>query len=511
MKNRIILALVFLASAMVLTSCFDDDTTLATRPLSEISVVEGTIKTVYNLDINDTLTITPELTQSVKPLPIECSWEIGGEIFSVGQQLVYPAGTLGTFQCRLIAENEDGKTFFPFVINVNTSFEEGLAIVSSDRGGVSHLAFMLCHPDSVTSRFYDFDCFSKVNPEYKFASNVTDMTQSSQNLIIACQGSEKEDDKATIYYLNDKTFDLENMLQADPELIDAFKPLRIAMPKVSRSGGAYPIICNGGKVLDAASEQGAIALPEKLRYTYSPCFVNASTRNNASEWSLLFWDKELNGLAQIYKGYGPFYCSSGVYQLGPTDPRYAANNYFNDMEFKAMTRVRQTAKTLASGREELLVFVVSKATGMTAMVRLAAIFHTIDEEQKYTLQDNGGFVNCGMGNLCPFDENTPMLANNTYNTLFYANGNKVVSVNYRNMFVLSSLSTKYFVEIGSPEAVITDFEISADHQTTYVSFYEPSQSGKNGSVWTFNTQTGEIMDKYENICYQPVRMLYKEK
>lgn len=48
-----------------------------------------------------------------------------------------------------------------------------------------------------------------------------------------------------------------------------------------------------------------------------------------------------------------------------------------------------------------------------------------------------------------------------------------------------------FLSVGSEQAVITGFEISADHKRTYVAFYEPQQSGLNGSVWVFDTDKGD--------------------
>ena len=53
--------------------------------------------------------------------------------------------------------------------------------------------------------------------------------------------------------------------------------------------------------------------------------------------------------------------------------------------------------------------------------------------------------------------------------------------------------------------------MSADHKVTYVSFYEPNATGKNGSVWAFDTDKGTVLKKYENICYRPVKMIYKKK
>jgi hypothetical protein len=65
--------------------------------------------------------------------------------------------------------------------------------------------------------------------------------------------------------------------------------------------------------------------------------------------------------------------------------------------------------------------------------------------------------------------------------------------------------------VGSDNAVITGFELSDDHKKTYVAFYEPNQKGLNGSVWVFDTDKGTVLDKHDNVCYQPVKIMYKKK
>ena len=44
-----------------------------------------------------------------------------------------------------------------------------------------------------------------------------------------------------------------------------------------------------------------------------------------------------------------------------------------------------------------------------------------------------------------------------------------------------------------------------------VLFYEPSQSGKNGSVWVIDTNSGKVLEEYNNVCHQPVKIIYKKK
>ena len=103
-----------------LSSCFKDETTHATGAISEISIVKGTIKSIYDIDKNATLVITPQILQTNVTKALSYTWEIDQEIYSNDSEFVFYGNKLGTFDCRLIVENEDGKTFFPFKLNVNT-------------------------------------------------------------------------------------------------------------------------------------------------------------------------------------------------------------------------------------------------------------------------------------------------------------------------------------------------------------------------------------------------------
>ena len=132
----------------------------------------------------------------------------------------------------------------------------------------------------------------------------------------------------------------------------------------------------------------------------------------------------------------------------------------------------------------------------------------------YEIMDNGGFSGItDKPGYTGISVETPCIANSTYQTMLFANGNVVKKWNY------ASTEEKYFINtksenlltVGSSKAVITSFDISEDHKKTYVAFYEPNQEGKNGSVWVFNTDTGEVLEQYNNVCYQPVRMFYKKK
>ena len=124
------------------------------------------------------------------------------------------------------------------------------------------------------------------------------------------------------------------------------------------------------------------------------------------------------------------------------------------------------------------------------------------------LDDNGGTKMACVG-ICPITETTPMIANMTYFSLLFADGNKVRRWYYTTNTQLTQADV--LLTVGSSEAVITGFEMSSNHEQSYVSFYEPSEAGMNGHLWIFDTDTGDVIDKYDNICYRPVKMIYKKK
>ena len=128
---------------------------------------------------------------------------------------------------------------------------------------------------------------------------------------------------------------------------------------------------------------------------------------------------------------------------------------------------------------------------------------------KYNVLDNGGFTKAASKNYSVINENTPCISNATYETMLFADGNKVMKWYYLNNDYLDKAVE--ILKVGSDDAIITSLEISEDHMKTYVAFYEPNQEGKNGSVWVIDTNSGEVLEAYDNVCYQPVKVMYKKK
>lgn len=492
-----------LAVVPTMLACFSDNTTEATRPLSHITIESG-IDSVYNINKNDTLIIEPIVTQSNEEKPLTYTWEIDLEAYSSDRVFTFVGSTLGTYNCRLIVENEDGKSFFPFILYVNSPYEEGITLLSKDPAGNSMLSFMQKPAAGEEASFTSGDCFAVNNPDLLFAANAADIVQCSGNLIIACQGGGERNDLPTIYYLNEKTLVVENMFSV-PEY-DDFKPTIMGIPGTAYSGTSYPIICENGTVYEFSTTESAIAKPRKLQSAYAQsCIVNSG-----SGYDILLWDNKINALAQIYNGYGPYYCSK-EYHLMINDTLFASKNYFNNRNLVAMTKVQMTdeQKQTAGGRQEFLILTNVAGTPITRSEVLYTDFWGYDYTENKPIFTTANTAQGPLPNS-PLKAETPCVANKTFYSLLFADGNKVRRWNYNtNLAALSNAPT--LLTVGSDNAIITAFQISSDHLKTYVAFYEPDKEGLNGSVWVFDTDKGTLLETYDNICYQPVKMFYKTK
>lgn len=494
----------------LLTSCVTDSTTLPTRPLSEITIQSG-IESVYNINKNEPLRIKPQISQSNTPKEVRFTWEVDLKVYSHDEEFVYPATNLGTYKCRLIVENEDGKTFFPFTINVNSPYEEGIALLSQQPDGSSMLSFMLTPTDGSRERhFTTGDCFTINNPDLPFSPRCIDMVQSSGSLIVACQGSAQLQDQQsasgspTIYYLNEKTLVAENVVPVTE--YDDFVPTRLIIPSVGASGVAYPILCENGSIYEFSTTEGAISKPTNFRYKYAQTCLAHDDGGAGWSFDLIFWDKEKGDLCDLYSGYGPYYCSTQY--LLVRDSVNAQTNYFANNDIVKIVGIDLTAKQKKSDKSEMLV--LTKNAFMTRKTILSTGFWEYDTEVATAkLWDNGGTSTACIGTNV-INEQTPCVANKTFNTLLFGQGNKVRRW-YFNSTTQSLDKADVLQTFGSDQAIVTDLVISSDHQTTYVAFYEPSQTGLNGSVYVINTDTGEILERHDNVCYRPVRMIYKKK
>lgn len=498
-------------SMLTLVSCFKDESTDATKPISEIIIDESNLEKVYNLPKNDTLKIVPVVTQTNKELPLSYAWELNQEIVSTDKVFNYVGNTLGTFNGRLIVENEDGKAFFVFTLNVNSPYEYGITVLSKDTDNRPHISFLQeAMKEGDVSSFYMENCLEKNNPEQFFASNPSDILHTAGSLIVACQGDDNNtNDEPTIYFLNEKTFVMENMVVGSE--YESFKPTKLLIPYYNSTGISYPVLSADGKMYSLPTSNAVLQPSTQFTSTYAQtAFVKSVS---ASSCDIIVWDTDINGLAVLYNGYGPYYCGN-KYLLQrdsiSTDAYY--KQYFANLKgVRTLTCINKTAKQLSQSRCEMIAIVQAPLQLQKAIISTFFWRHIEGSVADYEVLDNGkGFSKAGSRNYALINETTPCIANATYETMLFANGNKVMRWYYlKDNEYLENADV--LLTVGSDDAIITSFEISEDHTKTYVAFYEPNQEGKNGSVWVFETNTGKVLEQYENVCYQPVKMIYKKK
>ena len=118
----------------------------------------------------------------------------------------------------------------------------------------------------------------------------------------------------------------------------------------------------------------------------------------------------------------------------------------------------------------------------------------------------------GPGNIL-FNEHSPNVA--YYNKdrdkyLLFASGNKIYRWLANGSQQLRNATE--FKEIGNGNyIVITSMEMNPDLNRTYVAYYDPNENGMNGHVTVFDTNTGDNLAQYDNVCYRPVKIMYKKK
>ena len=496
--------LILLVTATSLVSCFKDDTTLGTGAISEILIDSASIKEVYNINQHDTLTIIPQISQTNEEKEVTYLWEIELEPYSHNKTFVYPGKELGTFHCRLIVENEDGRAFFPFIVHVNTAYEEGLTVLSHDANGKAMLSFMLTPPDgSKPTGFTTGDQFS-LNNEEPFADNPVDMVHVDGQLIIACQGSDNKASPATIYSINEKTFVLENMV-SEPNS-DDFKPTILGVPYYSSTyaGRSYPIICKEGHTYEFSPSEGALTEAIKLPYSYAQTAVVYAKTDRIGYYDFICWDTELDALCLIYDGYAPAYYCGKKFQTTREDIRVdPTTNLFNGQSICKMMLVEQTSEKITYPK--VLIITKNKRNKYKKALISVDFWETVDGENKIVGEWD---TECGSGAFS-LTETTPCIATDKFSSMLFADGNKVRRWNYASSDLITE--SKIHQTVGSESSIITSIALSTDHTKTYVAFYEPEQTGLNGSVWIIDTDKGTVLDKYDNVCCQPVKVIYKKK
>ena len=99
------------------------------------------------------------------------------EKFSTSPTIDYTFSKIGTFLLRLRLDNGESVTYKYFTLNVNSGYDEGVAILSNDKAGNGSLTFVktLTSEESAAGEREVFpDVFSSINPCLLYTSDAAD-------------------------------------------------------------------------------------------------------------------------------------------------------------------------------------------------------------------------------------------------------------------------------------------------------------------------------------------------
>lgn len=449
-------------------SCYKDDSSVGNNPITELSIsFKDITEPVINQEKNEPLVIDPEITQNGTEKPVIYEWEVNYELFSTEKKLVYPCSKLGTYNIRLKVTNEDGSAFKSFKVNVNSPYEEGLMLLSEDAQGEGSLSFMRKYTAaeiaSGKTESFVSNVFTVNNPGEKLGKFPTDIVKRQKQVFISSRGEKK------IYYLNDKTFELEAVITA-PDIPD-FKPIAMNVPDAAFRTST--ILCEGGKLYNLALLENLVMTHTKYN---TPVIIKTDFGYSINDCFNYYWDPVKSQMLQ----YSAYYTTNSLTAFEGQD----LLNFFYD------------ANSL---------YVITKDKTNSAIVTKTVFSKYIQNPSTKKLDILQQAVLNLSGGEATLNPSSIVKVNAAFKKLIYANGNKV----YSWFFTGTDMPTTPFITLD--EGVVTTLEQNADGSLLYVGVYNPAASGLKGSVYVYNMDNGALIKKYSGVSDKPVKLFYKKK
>lgn len=454
--------------------CFDDDTTVDTVRISKVSIDTASLQKVYDRDKNETLVIdiTQYVTQAEKDLPLTFQWDMDYKFFSDSSVLVVDCQTLGSFPMRVKVSNEQSSAFYEFQLNINTPYEEGLAVLSVTNDGTGMLSFMRYLSDGTSGEF-ETHCLKTNNPGEEFPKYPTDIRKRESQLFI----SYKQD--PSIYIVNDKTLELENIVSASE--YPGFVPECMLLPE--NAARTAIIISSDGAAYNLASLEGIVLTHTSLRSSYSTIYYGYYGAYQSYDF---LWDEKTHSMVS-YDGY----------TVTDANATGFGSVWEGEHEVVAMVEDKEgesiTVLTELNGEiwKTSLGYYILKYNWDTWMPEGIDYY----DEQRV------------IANPSNFKQGDPYVGSSRYQCMFYAQGNKI----YRWYYSSTSFPSDAWGTLDLGDAEITTMTVSPDGNNLYVGAYRPNEAGENGYIYIYDIRNGNLIKSCKNVAYKPVKIMYKKK
>ncbi len=479
-------------------ACIDDDSTLPVKTISEISIKAPS--DTINIDFGFELIYDPEIEQTIEGKELSYEWcyhgysktSIGGMVkdslkfLSNERILRHSFKKLGEYRLRLKVTNEYGSTFKYFTLFVKAAFDQGIFVLSSDENKKGRVSFMrpLSREEIEAGKeeFFYTSAFASVNPTYPL-NDPTDVEKIGSDIFIASRGDN------LIYRMNAQTFELYNITDFKTDL-PWVKPIGICSK--DRSITNYLVLSENGGFASVNYKSDIAFLEEDeffegnpkmdkmyVKVTGSPIPPATSVSKMRSYHFFLNYEK------------------STLYYFYDLYSYYARSKKFPDEELINVVMDKNTMSCLVSRSK-------TEPQKITITRGYASNKGPLENSWTYTYQAD---------EMVTLTRKSLMQSNDTYNSVFYSNDNKLYR--WYNWNAEPMLPKTPVVTLGST-CEITCFDFSQDGKELFLGVYDSGLSGLKGSVYVYDadvldpvTNELKLLKKYEGIADRPIKVFWK--
>jgi len=405
------------------------------------------------------------------------------ETISSSRTIDYTFTKIGTYLLRLKVDNSESIEYKYFTLNVNSGYDEGICILCNDDSGNGSLTFIKTltseEKEKGEQEVFD-DVFGSINPAYKL-KNATDIYMSNytikdvdySGLLIATN-----DGDGTIYDVEAKTFEMFAV-----QSMSEYGTYATEFGGEIASTSAFGSFFRGadGRIFRFDMQLGYLSEMTDITPNIERCYgaLSASSSSAASSITNIMFNAD-TVCARVTATAGPRYLSFDGYNV----VNVAATRY--GTASKALHILLQSKADPTSYKT------MTTAVGNSACRTSAA-------GRSFTIKD------------LKMDRGSKMVNVKASNDVYYTYDNAI----YR-WGLTTAPGSSPAISVPSGE-VIVDFASnfmgkakgSDGENLLYIATYNPSRSGKKGSLYVVDLSVDEIVKSYEGICDTPVSVIYK--
>ncbi len=458
-----------------------------------INVDLGTELVYTGLDIVSSKEPTYEWAYGVRKSGTAANQFESMEIISSARTIDYTFSKVGSFLLRLKVDNGESIKFKYFTLNVNSGYDEGVAILSNDESGAGSLAFVKTLTadeaakgvQQVYSNIFSVEGAELKNGTALYMSDNTYSGVTYSGFLIAT-----DDADGTIYHMDCKTFEL-------------------YMTAKMKSG--YGASCRefGGEYAEDKAAFGCFFRTtgnRLFRYDMNGGFVNEVV------------DAPFD-IVRIVDG--PNKTSVA------TSKTYRYPVFFNKSLVGTRKSASAGARTLAVEGWEIVNVAVERVAATSSNYPVHILYRKISEPDSCMIKVTGsGFYSFGTRQTdgvtadiayrfktsdLKMDSSSKIVGNRISSDVYFVYDNAI----YR-WGLTTAPGSRPAISLPSGELIrdiATNFKgrkATDGEDLLYVATYNPSRSGEHkGSLYVYRYADDTLVSAYEGICDDPVSVIYK--